>query len=200
MKSDESFSDQLERWLRGDASKTLGTLSDVFAEKSFAVMILLMMFVPAIPLPTGAITYLFEVITLVLTTQMVLGRRVLWLPDRWRHHELGTMTTGKAIPFVVRRVRWFERHSRPRWARLFEQRWFLRLLGLVLTAFALAAIIAPPFSGLDTFPAVGAVLVALAIVLEDFLILLIGIAIGTGGVVLILTIGVALVRVVRHLV
>ena len=83
MPEDEPFSDQLERWLGGDTPKTLGALSDVFAEKSFAVTILLLMFVPALPLPTGGITHVFEVITVVLAAQMVLGRRTIWLPQRW---------------------------------------------------------------------------------------------------------------------
>ena len=108
------------------------------------------------------------------------------------------MTTGKAVPFIVRRVRWFERFSRPRLARLFEQRWFLRLLGLLLIAFAVAAAIAPPFSGLDTLPALGAVTVSLAIILEDIVVLAVGIAIGAGGILLILTIGAALLRIVRN--
>ena len=60
-----------------------------------------------------------------------------------------------------------ERFSRPRGARLFDQRWLLRLLGLVIMALAVAAALAPPFSGLDTLPALGAVAIALAIILED---------------------------------
>ena len=73
----EPFSDQLERWLRSDGTKTLGALSEVFAEKSFAVTIVLLMFVPALPLPTGGISHVFEVITVVLAAEMVLGRRTV---------------------------------------------------------------------------------------------------------------------------
>ena len=45
----------------------------------------------------------------------------------------------------------------------------LRLLGLILAVFAIAAALAPPFSGLDTLPALGAVLVCLAIITADVL-------------------------------
>jgi len=199
MKADEDFSTQLERWLQGDSPKTLGALGDVFAEKSFAVTILLLMFVPALPLPTGGITHIFELITVVLGVQMVLGLRTILVPKRWRRRELGSLTTEKAVPFIVRRIRWFERFSRPRGAALFERRWFLRILGLVFIALALAAALAPPFTGLDTLPALGAVVVALAVILEDVVVLGIGLVIGTGGVVLILTVGAALLHVVRDL-
>jgi hypothetical protein len=198
--SGERFSDQLERWLRGDQTKTLGTLSHAFAEKSFAVTILLLMFVPALPLPTGGISHVFEVITVVLGGEMLLGRRTIWLPERWQRRELGPTTTDKAVPFMIRWIRRVERFSRPRGAWLFGQDWMLRLLGLLMMALAVAAALAPPFSGLDTLPSLGAVAVALSIILEDVAVLVIGIGIGTGGVVLILTIGATIVRVLRSLV
>ena len=73
--------------------------------------------------------------------------------------------TGKAIPFVIRRVRTFERLSRRRGQSLFDQGWFVRLLGLVIIVFTLAAVLAPPFSGLDTLPALGVVLIGMSIIL-----------------------------------
>ena len=194
------FSDELERWLRSEDPKTLGAMGGVFAEKGFAVTIMLLMVLPATPLPTGGVTHVFEAITVLLAAQMVVGRRTIWLPERWQKRELGETITGKAIPFIVRWVRRVERISRPRWARLFGQRWVLRLLGLILMTFALGAAFAPPFSGLDTFPALGAVLVSLSIILEDVVVLAIGTAIGTGGIVLIITIGATLVHLLRDLV
>lgn len=199
MTTDETFADQLEAWLRSDGSKTLGSLEQVFAEKTFATTVVFLMFVPALPLPTGGITVLFESITVVVAAQMVLGLRTMWLPERWRRRELGDLTTERAIPFMVRRVRQFERFSRPRWAPLFDQRWFIRLLGAVLMAFAIASALAPPFSGLDTLPALGAVIVALAIILEDIVVLAVGAAIGAGGTVIILTLGAAALRLLQNL-
>jgi hypothetical protein len=198
--TDEPFSLQLERWLRSDETKTLGALSDVFAEKSFAVTILLLMFLPALPLPTGGISHVFEAITVVLALQMVLGRHTIWLPERWHHRELGPTTTDKAIPFMIRRIRLVERFSRRRGAWLFEQGWMMRLLGLLVMALAIAAAVAPPFSGLDTLPSLGAVAVALAIILEDVVVLVIGAIIGTGGIVLIVTIGAAVVRILQGII
>jgi hypothetical protein len=197
--ADSSFSDQLEAWLRSEQTKTLGALGDVSGEKSFAVTILFLMFVPALPLPTGGITHVFEVITVLLAAQMVLGRRTIWLPERWQRRELGALTTGKAVPFMIRRIRWFEKFSRPRGERLYRQRWFGRLLGLALMGLAIGSAAAPPFSGLDTLPALGAVAVALSIILEDVVVLGIGLAIGAAGIALILTVGAALLHFLRNL-
>jgi hypothetical protein len=100
----------------------------------------------------------------------------------------------------MRRVRWFEKRSRRRGAALFRQVWFVRVLGVLVVGFALGAALAPPFSGLDTLPALGAVAVALAVLLEDVFVLGVGVLIGTGGIVLIISIGAALARLVRSLV
>src|SRR4029079_2878712 len=109
MTAETEFSTQLEDWLQSDQPKSLGALSEVFAEKSFAVTILLLMFVPALPIPTGGITHVFEVVAVLLVIAMVVVRRAVWLPERFRRRELGDLMTGKALPFVVKRVRFFER-------------------------------------------------------------------------------------------
>ncbi len=199
MAPDVPFSDELEHWLEGDGPKTLGALNDVFAERAFAVGILLMMLVPALPLPTGGVSHVLEVVAIVLAAEMVLGRKVVWVPSRWQDSELGATMTGKTLPFVMRRIRQVERLSHGRGRRLFAYGWFDRVLGLVLIVFAAAAALAPPFSGLDTLPALGAVVVALSILLEDVLVLTVGLLLGSGGIVLILTVGAALVRLLRGL-
>ena len=74
----------------------------------------------------------------------------------------------------------------------------IRLLGVVLIVFCTAAAAAPPFSGLDTFPAMGAVGVSLSIVLRDILVLAIAIVLGVAGILLIITLGATLLHLLRH--
>ena len=190
----EPFSDQLERWLSSEGTKTIGDLGDVFAEKSFAVTVLLLMFLPALPLPTGGVTHVFEAITVIVAAQMVLGRRTLWLPNWARRRELGKATMDKALPFIARRIRWFEKRSRPRAVWFFDRRVGLRFVGLTIIGLAIAAGLSPPFSGLDTIPSLGAVIIALSIILEDVVVFVIGAAIGAAGVALSITLGAAAVR------
>jgi hypothetical protein len=193
------FSDELEEWLRSDGPKTIGSLEGVFAEKGLAVGILLLMLIPAIPAPTGGVTHVFEVITVLLALRLVAGKTSIWLPKRFRNRQLGPLLSEKALPFVVRRVRSLERFSRPRFATLFNRKPVLRLLGLLIIGFTVGAFLAPPFSGLDTLPALGVVFIALAIILEDVAFLVVGTVIGLIGVVLEITIGAALGRWLRSL-
>ena len=185
------FSEEIEAWLRAEGPKTLGGLQEVFAERAFAVTVMLLMFVPALPLPTGGISHAFELITILVAAQMVIGRRSLWLPRPWRGRELGPLVTDKAIPFMIRWIRRFERLSHRRGAAVCERPFAQRTAGLLLIALAVTAAVAPPFSGLDTLPGMGAVIVCLGLILGDVVVVAIGAVLGVSGAVLIVTIGVA---------
>ena len=89
----EKVSKQIERWLASDGDKTLGGLIDVFQEKSFALIFILLLGVPALPLPTGGATHVFELIAMVVALQLVAGRDKIWLPQRWRGVELRPLFT-----------------------------------------------------------------------------------------------------------
>jgi hypothetical protein len=183
------FSDELEGWLKSPGDKTLGDLLDVFDEKSFAIALLVLMITPALPLPTGGITHVFELIAALLALQMIVGRERVWLPQKLLRRHLGPATTGKAIPFIARRVRWFERFAHGRGARLLQTRVATSVLGLVMLLFIVAAFVAPPFTGLDTLTAAGVVAIALSLILEDALVTIIGIALGAAGIALEIALG-----------
>ena len=76
-----SVSDLLEQWLGEDQPRTLGDLIDAFGEKSFAVVFIVLLSVPALPLPTGGVTHVFEAIAMLVAAQLVAGRRSIWLPS-----------------------------------------------------------------------------------------------------------------------
>ena len=184
-----AFSDQLESWLTSDGAKTIGSLSEVFAAKAFAVTILMLMFLPALPLPTGGISHVVEIITVLLALELIIGRRTLWMPKKFADRNLGQSMTGKAVPFMVRRIRFFERYSKPRGTALYANRVFLSFTGLLVALLSIGAALAPPFSGLDTLPALGVVVIALSMILEDLAIYLVGTLIGAGGLLLTWTLG-----------
>jgi hypothetical protein len=70
---------------------------------------------------------------------------------------------------------------------------------VLVLAGTLGAFLAPPFSGLDTLPALGVVLLSLGVLLEDIAIVVVGIAVGGGGVFLEIVLGRAAVNLVSRL-
>jgi hypothetical protein len=171
---------------------TLGTLTDVLDERGFAVVLMILLIPSALPIPTGGVTHVLEVFGVLVAGQMIAGRRDLWVPRRLADHQLSAIFTGKAAPKMLRFVRWFERHSRPRWSRALETRSVVRLVGLVLLVFIVGAFVAPPFSGLDTLPSLGVVIVCLGFVFSDALIVGGGFLVGAGGLALEIALGAAL--------
>lgn len=69
-----ALSDQLERWLKVDGARTLGSLVHTFGDKSFAILLVLLLAVPALPLPTGGVTHVFEVIAALIALELIAGR------------------------------------------------------------------------------------------------------------------------------
>lgn len=184
----KDFSVDLEGWFKLNQNKTVGDLLEFFGEKSFAILFLVFMFIPALPVPTGGITTLVLIPGTVITSfEMMFGRRSLWLPKRMTKIPIASPVLQKSIPFMIRRVRWLEKFSTPRLSYLFDKASFRAVTGIIVFIFAIATQIAPPFSGLDTLPAFGIVLIALATILEDFAIFIVGIMVGAAGIGVLVT-------------
>jgi len=188
------LSDRLSEWLEGDGPKTIGGLCDVFGPQSFAVLFVVLLALPALPLPTGGVTHVLEIVAMLLALELIAGRHDVWVPRRWRGTELKGLTGPKASGALLRRVRWFERFSRPRLAVLVTSPIARRLYGLTVLVLSALAFVAPPFTGLDTLPALSVVVISLGVLFSDALIVGVGLAIGTGGLALVLALGHAIVR------
>jgi hypothetical protein len=187
--SRERLSHELERWLAGDGDKTVGSLVDLFGQRSFAVLFVLLLGVPALPLPTGGATHVFELIAMLLALQLIVGRDQIWLPRRWCALSLAGPKQQRFLAGLMRMVRRFERISRRRVGFLFGHRLSQSVFGVLALGGSLGAFLAPPFTGLDTLPALGVVLLSLGVLLEDIAIVVVGVAVGAGGVFLEIVLG-----------
>ena len=194
MDGSKHFSSQLKIWLGSKKPKTLSDLNEVFYEKSFAVSFVLLMFTPALPLPTGGITHLFEIAAILLSIEMILGRRKLWLPKRWEKIDVSTIGERKTTNAFIKKLKWVESHSKPRLRHVIKSGLFLRITGFILCMLCLAAFLAPPFTGLDTLPSVGVVLIALSLILEDIILYVTGIVVGAIGISTVFVLGTVIFR------
>lgn len=176
----------------------MSNLMDAFGQKSFAICFVLLMAISALPLPTGGVTHVFEIINMLLAAQYAIGMDHIWLPRRWQNLKISP-SGQKAVDMITRRVRWVERFSRPRLAALMKTRLGTGLIGLAVLLLTLAAFLSPPFSGLDTLPSLGVVIIGLAIIFEDGLILLGGLLVGIFGVFLEVALGDLVTHWVRSL-
>ncbi|MGB0096288.1 MAG: exopolysaccharide biosynthesis protein [Solirubrobacteraceae bacterium] len=196
---EEMLSDELERWLRSDGDKSVRSLVELFGEKSFAILFVLLLGVPALPLPTGGATHVFEVIAVLLALQLIAGREEIWLPERWRKLQLAGGRQERFINALMKIIRWLERFSRPRVRFLFNHRLSNVVFGLLVIAGSVSAFVAPPFTGLDTLPALGVVVLSLGVLLEDALVIAVALIFAVAGVVLEVVLGEAAIKGVSSL-
>jgi hypothetical protein len=188
------LSDRLEAWLGSEHPKTVGSLIDTFDSQAFALLFVVLMAFPALPLPTGGISHVLEILTMLLALELVAGRREVWVPQRMQRRELKGITGPRFSAALLKRIRWFERFSRPRMSHLLELRITRMANGLLIFVLTLTAFLSPPFSGLDTLPSLGVVILALGILFADVVIAAIGGAIGALGVVVVIGLGSVIVR------
>jgi hypothetical protein len=192
VKQVENISVELEQWLGSDRKKTIGALLDTFGPRSFAILFIVLMALPALPLPTGAVSHVLEVITMLLALELIIGRMEVWIPKRFHDREPKGLSNRKFRDTLIKRIRWFEKFSKPRMAGLLEHRLTSVVFGAAVFGFTLTAFLAPPFSGLDTLPSLGVVVLSLGVLLGDIVIAGIGLGIGAVGVGLVVGLGKAI--------
>ena len=190
----DSVSGEIEGWLQADGDKTLGSLVELFEEKSFAILFVLLLALPALPLPTGGATHVFEVIAVLLALQLIAGRSGIWVPQRWHGLELAGDKQRRLISGLMKLIRRLERFSRPRLRFLFDHRLSNIVFGLLVIAGCTGAFFAPPFTGLDTLPALGVVLLSLGVLLEDAVVVVLALVVGVAGVALEILLGSAAIH------
>jgi hypothetical protein len=190
----ENVSDELERWLGGEGDRTLGSLIAAFGERGFAVLFVLLLGVSALPLPTGGATHVFEIIAMLLALELIAGRDEIWVPQRWHRLELAGEKQRRFIAALMRMIRRLERFSRPRLRFLFTYRLSRIVFGLLVIAGTAGAFLAPPFTGLDTLPSLGVVLLSLGVLLQDVVVVVVALIIGAAGVGLEVVLGKAAIH------
>ncbi len=191
---EDKVSKQLDGWLTSDGEKTVASLIELFEKNSFSILFVLLLGVSALPLPTGGATHVFEIIAMLLALELIAGRSEIWLPRRWRALALAGPRQQRFIAALMRMIRWLERFSRPRARFLFNHRLTNVVFGLLVIGGSLGAFLAPPFSGLDTLPSLGVVVLSLGVLLEDVLVVAVGAVLGVAGVVLEIVLGSAVIN------
>jgi len=140
-----------------------------------------------------------EIIAVLLALELVAGRDEIWLPQRWRKLELAGDKQQRFIGGLMKTIRWLERFSRPRLRFLFDHRVTNIAFGLLVIGGSVGAFFAPPFTGLDTLPALGVVLLSLGVLFKDAIVVVAGLVVGVAGVVLEITLASAAINGITNL-
>ncbi len=148
-------------------------------ERGFGFLLFIFALPAAIPLPALGINTIIALPLFFLTTQQMLGRKTVWIPEKIKYKTISRAffekIVAKALPYLEK----IEYLLKPRLAfitgGIFSN--LIGLIGLILTIF-----ITIPLPLTNTVPAMGIALMALGVIMRDGLAVIAGAAVGLAWV------------------
>ncbi|MBD2629071.1 exopolysaccharide biosynthesis protein [Trichormus variabilis] len=165
-----SFSQDIKSLLQRLAQQplTLGHILAETSERGFSLVIALLVLPFLFPMPPG-LTGPFGGACLILSLQMVLGRRSPWLPKKIANYQFPRAFAQIILNNLHRVTRVLEKIARPRLARIANNHWTWQLNGLCISWLTLLLILPIPFT--NPIPTVAILLLAVATIESDGLLM-----------------------------
>jgi len=147
---------------------TLGDILNETSERGFSLVIALLVLPFLFPMPPG-FTGPFGGACLLLSLQMVLGRRSPWLPKKIANYKFPRNFANLLLQNLRRVTRIVEKIARPRLAKVAENPWAWRFNGLCISWLTILLISPVPLT--NPIPTVGILLLAVATIESDGLLM-----------------------------
>ncbi|BAZ31954.1 exopolysaccharide synthesis protein ExoD [Cylindrospermum sp. NIES-4074] len=164
------FSQDIKSLLQRLADQPL-TLGDILAETSergFSLVIALLVLPFLFPMPPG-FTGPFGGACLILSVQMLLGRRSPWLPKKIANYQFPRAFAQVILQNLRRITKILEKIARPRWGKIANHPWVWRFNGFCISWLAILLISPIPLT--NPFPTIGILLLAVATIESDGLLM-----------------------------
>lgn len=149
-------------------------------DRAFGPALLICAIPEALPLPIVGVSAILGIPLMLVSGQLFLGFKRVWLPKRIGNFSFERKFLEKAILTTLRYLKKLERLIKPRW-QFMSSPIANRLLGLLLLV--LGVVIALPIPFGNFLPAIAIVIISLGTIEKDGLV----IAIGVIGAILVLT-------------
>lgn len=146
---------------------TVYQLRQALGDRSFATLLVVFSCLNLLPFPPGS-TLVLGVPLLLLSVQMVCGRRTVWLPGFVLRKSIGADRFRHMSERLIPKIQWVEQLIRPRYWP-FARDHADRVIGLIALILAIAVTLPIPLG--NWFPAFSCALVGLALSERDGLLL-----------------------------
>jgi hypothetical protein len=167
------FSQDIKLLLQRLADKPL-SIGDILAETSergFSLVIALLVLPFLFPMPPG-LTGPFGGACLLLSMQMMLGRRSPWLPKKISRYKFPRTFAQVLLQNLQRVTKILEKITRPRLTRIANNRFIWRFNGFCISWLAVLLISPVPLT--NPIPTIGILLLAVATIESDGLLMCFG--------------------------
>lgn len=184
------LSKELERYFFEEDRGETVSLAQIIAlaeEKVFGIVLLLLAFPSALPIPAPGYSTPFGIFIFVVAVQLMMGRKKLWLPLSWQKK---TIKTEKAQGVLKKGLPWLtkiEAIAHPRFPMVCQSAGGKLVMGVAIAMMAVSMMI--PIPGTNTLPAMCVFLIAFGLQEDDGLI-------SAGGVICAFSIAVIMISVI----
>jgi len=194
------LSQELSRYFCEEERPDQVQLSDfleIAKERIFGFLFVILALPSALPIPAPGYSIPFGVVMFLLASQMIIGAKKLWLPQRVRTYQLELKTVQG---FVKKGVPWLQRLetlSRPRLSYVCTSALGRIILGSAIALMSISMMI--PIPGTNTLPAIGIFIIGFGLQEDDGLISLGGLTVCVLALVVVLGIIIGGVSVLDYL-
>jgi len=167
---------------------TLREILQLTGESSWGMVLVLLSFPSALPLPAPGYSTPFGLLIVWVAAQWLTGAALPWLPERFLQWRLSWGQLHQLVQAGIPWLRRLERLTRPRWLVVTRRgHWLLGwLVGLMGLSMAI------PVPGTNTIPAMGVFLIGFGLIETDGVICLVGALVALLGGILTVSILTAL--------
>jgi hypothetical protein len=158
---------------------TIGDIVEALGDRAMAILLILFCLPNCVPVPPG-VGLVFGFPMLLVALQMVVGRHKPWLPAAVLRRRMKVKDYLRLMDVAEPRLRKIESVLKPRYTFLFSDA-ADRLMGAFFVLGAISVIL--PLPGSNFPPAIASVLISLAMLEEDGIVLIAGLAIGITGLI-----------------
>lgn len=173
----------LQAHIEGD-SITIKALLEQFHERGFGFFLFMIALPAALPIPALGLNTIIALPLMILTLQQAIGKRVVWVPQRWHDKTVSKKTIDGFVDKAASWVRRLEYFIKPRLIFM-TQGVFSHFIGIA--GFIMALSVAIPLPLTNTVPSFGIAVMAIGVLMRDGLAVIFGAAVGFVWIALLLT-------------
>ena len=156
---------------RCEKGYTIGDMTRDVGELAFGLCMLIFALPNIVPFPMPGVSTITAIPMLYFSVQLMMRRKVVWLPPFIANRELKGERFKRMIEYVIPWVARFEKYSKPR-LEMFATRRARAFAGFIITMLALLIALPVPFGNL--VPAIAICILCLSIIEHDGVMMVVG--------------------------
>ena len=172
MSGNNHLSQEIRAFIEGlnEQDTTIGELIERIGDRGFGLILLILAFPAALPIPAPGYATPFGILMIILGSQIIRGRTTPWLPESFQKRKISFKVLDFAMSKGQILFRLVEFFIRPRLSGLAQNRNFLRMIGVIIVL--MAAMMSLPIPLTNTAPSFVIFMMAAGMLEEDGLFLL----------------------------